>query len=231
MQRTRPVLGLASHLLLGWACVLATLYLVCFHVPLREQKVLGNNYLIFFFHFPSAINCLNLFFFAGVLSAWQLRSRSPRADRAAAAAVEVGLLACTICLATGMIWADAAWGRPWVWHDKRLLSVAVMWLCYLAYMVFRANIENPEQRMRFSSVLGVIFAINVPLVWLSIRLFGQVNHPMEVELSDLSMKVTQWFGAGAFLILYLALWRLRWRSLDFKAGIERLDDELQAGRI
>ena len=53
--------------LLGWILVLVTLAFVGFWVP-PEEKILGSSYLIFFFHFPSAINCMNLFVIGGVFS-------------------------------------------------------------------------------------------------------------------------------------------------------------------
>jgi heme exporter protein C len=230
LSASRSDTGLHFHLILGWALVAATLYLACFKVPLRE-KTLSESYLIFFYHFPSAMSCLVFFILAGVVSIWHLMSQSIKADHLAASSVEIGFLACTICLVTGMIWADAAWGKPWVWHDKRLLSVAIMWFCYLAYLVFRANLDNPEQRARFSSVMGILFAINVPMVWFAIRIFGKVSHPrvMQVDLKSPAgefpyMKFTQWFGFVAFLILYLAFLRLRYRSQILKSEVDHLGE-------
>ncbi|MBI4587181.1 MAG: cytochrome c biogenesis protein CcsA [Planctomycetes bacterium] len=224
-------LPLPAHLVLGWALVLATLYLVCFAVPMQEET-LQESYLIFYFHFPSAISCLVLFVIAGLVCIYQLSTGSQRADLAAASAVEVGLLGCTITLVTGMVWAKAAWGKPWIWHDKRLLTVAIMWFTYLGYYLFRMAVENPVQRARYSAVLGVLFAINVPLVWFAIRLFGQVSHPMTINLQSPFMKSTQWFGALAFFILYLAFWRLRYRALALKSDAEWLEETVfsQPGR-
>lgn len=230
MRLLQTLRCLHLHFLLGWALVAVTLYLVCFKVPL-EEKNLGVSYLIFFYHFPSAVNCLNLFVTAGGIAVAQLIWRSARVDLAAASAIEVGLLACSICLATGMVWAKAAWGKPWIWHDPRLLSVAIMWLCYLAYLVFRANVDNPEQRARFCSVMAVLFALNVPMVYFAIRWFDQVSHPMEVSMGEPIMILTRWFGAGAFLVLYTALWRLRYRGMVLRDATDRLDEAFMAARI
>src|SRR5207249_4037325 len=174
------------------------------------EEILGRSYLIFFFHFPSAITCLLFFGFAGVLSAIHLATGSEESDRGALAAVEVGVLGCTITMVTGSIWAKAAWGHWWVWQDKRLMTVAIMWFTYLGYLALRGAIDNPAQRARFCAVFGVIGAINIPLVWFSIRLFGQKSHPMNVTL-ERSMRETMWFGALSFLVLYAAFWRVRAR--------------------
>jgi heme exporter protein C len=215
---------LALHFAVGWALVAVTLWLAMYYVPLSE-KALGPSYLIFFFHFPSAITCLLFFGFAGVLSAIQLATGSEEADRGALAAVEVGVLGCTITMVTGSVWAKAAWGKFWVWQDPRLMTVAIMWFTYLGYLALRAAIESPAQRARFCAVFGIIGAINIPLVWFSIRLFGQQSHPMNVELQR-SMRETMWFGALSFLVLYTAFWRVRTRVARLKDEGARLEETL-----
>ena len=201
---------LRLHLILGWLLVIGTLGLIGFWIPPREAK-LGESYLIFFFHFPSAINCLNFFLIAGALSCAYLVRRRPTLDLAATTAVEVGVIACTITLATGSIWAKAAWGVWWQPKDPRLMTVAIMWLTYAGYLALRGAIDEPTKRARFCAAFGVVAALNVPLVYFSIKWFGDVSHPMAVDFSELSMVITRWVGAAAFLVLYCALWRLRYR--------------------
>jgi heme exporter protein C len=224
--RTVP---LPAHMAVGWALVLATLALVGFRVPAADMKI-GESYLIFFFHFPSAINCLNLFFFAGLASIYHLWRHTPGSDLWAASAVEVGILACTVTLVTGSIWAKAAWGEWWVVSDPRLMSVAIMFLTYLGYVALRSAVEEPLKRARFSAVFGSIAMLNIFVVYFSVRVFPVENHPMKVELADPSMRLTQWLGAGAFLVLYTAIWRLRFRLLRAHEEVERLDVEISAVR-
>src|SRR5690606_32759185 len=84
----------------------------------------GASYLIFFFHFPSAFSCLNFFVFAGILAAIDLfrGQRDPRGDMRTLAAVEIGVLACSVTLVTGSIWAKAAWNMFWDFRDMRLMT-------------------------------------------------------------------------------------------------------------
>jgi heme exporter protein C len=213
------------HFAVGWLLVVSTLGLVGFWVPSRE-KILGESYLIFFFHFPSAINCLNFFAFAGVISLFHLARRTPKSDLWAAAAVEVGVLACTVTLVTGSLWAKAAWGIWWSVTDPRLMSVAIMWLTYLAYLALRGTIDEPTKRGRFCAVFGALAMLNVPLVYFAIRIFGQENHPMQVVMSEREMVITRWFGALAFLVLYTALWRMRYRVLESRYESFRLEEAL-----
>jgi heme exporter protein C len=224
-----PLLPLPIHIGLGWALVIYTLSLVGFRVPSAEA-VIGESYLIFFFHFPSAINCLNLFFFAGIASMYHLWRRTPGSDLWAASAVEVGVLACTVTLVTGSIWAKAAWGEWWVVSDPRLMSVAIMFLTYLGYLALRSAVDEPLKRARFSAVFGSIAMLNIFIVYFSVRIFPVENHPMKVEMAHSSMRLAQWIGAGAFLVLYTGLWRLRYRLLRAREEVERLDVELSAVR-
>jgi heme exporter protein C len=225
--------GLAEHLVVGWALVIVTLTLIWRLVPI-EEEVLGASYLIFYFHFPSAISCLTLFVLAGVIGLVCLLHDSERADQLSASAIETGVLACAVTLATGMIWAKAAWGQYWVWRDKRLLTVAIMFLTYLGYLSFRAAVDNPAKRARFCSALAVLFSINVPLVWFAIRWFGKENHPMSLKMEGTggeAMTFVRWFGAGAFFVLYLGLWRLRAGTLAARERLDLLEDRLASLRI
>ena len=206
-------MNLKLHFILGWTLVIITLGLVGFWVPPAE-RVLGESYLIFFFPFPSAINCLNFFILAGIIGIFHLVKRTPRTDFWGASAVEVGVLACTITLVTGSTWARAAWGIWWDMSDKRLMTVAAMWLTYCGYLALRAMHEEPVKRGRFCAVFTVIAMVNVPLVYFSIRWFGVEHHPMEVTMNEPSMIWTRWFGVVAFLVLYTAFWRLRFRALE-----------------
>jgi heme exporter protein C len=208
----------------GWLAVLATLALVAFYVPPTEVELKGN-YLIFFFHFPSAICCLLFFLFAGLASIAHLVEGSAKADHFAVAAVEVGLLGCTITMVTGSIWARAAWGVFWVWDDPRLMTVAIMWFTYLGYLALRSSIDSPPQRARFAAVFGIIAMANIFLVWFAIHLFGQKSHPMKVEF-DRTMNVTKLTGLGAFLVLYLAFWFHRYRIARLRSETQRLEERL-----
>jgi heme exporter protein C len=208
----------------GWLMVLLTLGLMAFYVPPSESELKGN-YLIFFFHFPSAICCLLFFLMAGLASIAYLVEGSPRADHFAVAGVEIGLLGCTITMVTGSIWAKAAWGVFWVWDDPRLMTVAIMWFTYLGYLALRSSIDSPPQRARFAAVFGIIAMANIFLVWFAIHLFGQKSHPMKVDF-DPAMNTTKLVGLMAFLVLYLAFWFHRYRIARLRSETQRLEERL-----
>ena len=223
---------LQTNNLLGWAMVIITLSFVGFWVP-QEERQLGSSYLIFFFHFPSALNCMEFFLLGGVFSAIYLRNKSPSMDLWAVSSIEVGMLACTITLVTGGIWARAAWGEwdTWVINDPRLMSVYFMWLTYAAYLALRSSMDQGKRRELYCAVFGILASINVPVVYYAIRIFGKENHPMSLTLNTTSMKVTQWFGWASFLVLYIALVRLRRNYYQRCRQLDRLQEEFNRAQI
>ena len=223
---------LQTNNLLGWAMVIITLSFVGFWVP-QEERQLGSSYLIFFFHFPSALNCMEFFLLGGVFSAIYLRNKSPSMDLWAVSAIEVGMLACTITLVTGGIWARAAWGEwdTWVINDPRLMSVYFMWLTYAAYLALRSSMDQGKRRELYCAVFGILASINVPVVYYAIRIFGKENHPMSLTLNTTSMKVTQWFGWASFLVLYIGLVRLRRNYYQRCRQLDRLQEEFNRAQI
>ena len=232
----------------GWIMVIITLAFVGYWVP-HEEKVLGSSYLIFFFHFPSAINCMNLFVIGGVCSFIYLLNRSPSMDLWATSAIEVGMLACTITLVTGGIWARAAWGEwdTWIINDPRLMSVYFMWLTYAAYLALRTSMDQGKRRELYCAVFGLLATVNVPIVYYAIRIFGQENHPMSLTLEQpasviidipilgttgfSSMKTTMRFGALAFLVLYIGFVRLRHRHYQQCLQVDKLQEKFNRAQI
>lgn len=223
---------LQTNNLLGWAMVIITLSFVGFWVP-QEERQLGSSYLIFFFHFPSALNCMEFFLLGGVFSAIYLRNKSPSMDLWAVSFIEVGMLACTITLVTGGIWARAAWGEwdTWVINDPRLMSVYFMWLTYAAYLALRSSMDQGKRRELYCAVFGLLASINVPVVYYAIRIFGKENHPMSLTMNTTSMKVTQWFGWASFLVLYIGLVRLRRNYYQRCRQLDRLQEEFNRAQI
>ena len=216
----------------GWIMVIITLAFVGYWVP-HEEKVLGSSYLIFFFHFPSAINCMNLFVIGGVCSFIYLLNRNPSMDLWATSAIEVGMLACTITLVTGGIWARAAWGEwdGWIINDPRLMSVYFMWLTYAAYLALRTSMDQGKRRELYCAVFGLLATVNVPIVYYAIRIFGRDRHPMSLTLDETSMKTTMRFGALAFLVLYIGFVRLRRRHYQQCLQVDKLQEKFNRAQI
>lgn len=179
-------------------------------VPFQIEQI-GSSYLIFFYHFPSALCCLFFFTLLFFTSVAYLKTEDPLWDRASRVAGQVGVLSCLAALVTGSAWAKSAWGTWWVWDDPRLLTTAIMCLCYLGYVTLQMSIEDDYKRRRYAAVVGVLAFVNLPLVNKAPEWFGQVQHPVQFEdlKSDPTIQATRWLGTLVFLGVYTLIFRWR----------------------
>jgi heme exporter protein C len=89
-------------------------------------------------------------------------------------------MCCTIGLITGPLWARPVWGIWWTW-DARLTSTFILWLLFIAYLLLRGLIEDPEKKASLSAIFGIFASLDIPLVYLSNRLW-RTQHPQPVIL-------------------------------------------------
>jgi len=158
---------------LGFALMLAALYLIFVYVPTEET--MGVVQRIFYFHVPLAWVGLLAFLVVFVCSILYLWRRDAKWDTIAASSAEVGMVFTTLVLITGPIWAKAAWGVWWAW-DFRLTATLALWLIYIAYLLVRSYTAEESRGARFAAVLGIVGFIDVPIVALAIRLW-RTQHP------------------------------------------------------
>jgi len=144
-------------------------------------------------------------------------------DLAAASAAEVGTLFCGLTLLLGMLWGKPAWGVWWAW-DARLTSTLVLFLIFVGYLSLRAFVEEHERRAQWSAAVGILGAINVPIVYLSVR-WWRTLHQVQSTPSTVDPMYVLWLRANAFAFLFLMIWFIRQRYAA--ARMER-DAELAA---
>jgi heme exporter protein C len=158
-----------------------------------DERSQGAIFKIIFFHVPMAITAMLLSFVALVASVMFLKTKNFKYDAVAVAVTEVGLAFLLGNLVTGSIWARVEWGIWWAW-DVRLTSALVCWLLYAGYLMLRRAIEEPTQRATFAACFSIFAFIDVPIVYLSIRLF-RTQHPSAVFFSNSGSFPPQWTAA------------------------------------
>jgi heme exporter protein C len=206
-MKTKILLGISTVLML------AALYMVFIFAPDTESGVVQR---IFYFHIPLAWIAFLAFFVVFVASIMYLKTRNKKWDFIASASAEIGLVFTTLFLATGSIWAKPEWGVWWTW-DSRLTSSLILWLIYIAYFIVRSYISEEGQRARFSSIIGIIGFIDVPIVVITIFLW-RTAHP-RIEAMDPRVTATLMVSIAAFTALYFLLF-------SYRVLIKQDEDEL-----
>jgi heme exporter protein C len=160
---------------------LATAFVAGLVVP--PDAVQGDLQRIMYVHVPSAWLAYLSFTVTLVSSVAYLRVRSLRWDRLAGASAEVGVVFTGLALITGMIWGKPVWGVWWTW-DARLVLTAVMFFVYLGYLALRRSFDDPQIRAHRSAVLGIVAALQIPIVHFSVTWWRGLHQPPTVLRPD-----------------------------------------------
>jgi heme exporter protein C len=158
--------------------ILAAGYAALFIAP--EERTMGMIQRIFYMHVAAwvAMYCaFTTVFYANVR---YLLSHDRKWDALGVSAAEVGVICCSIGLTTGPLWAKPVWGIWWTW-DARLTSTFVLWMLYISYLILRGLLEDPEKKATLSAVFGIFASLDMPLVYVSNRLW-RTQHPQPVIL-------------------------------------------------
>ena len=180
------------------------------------EAMQGAAQKIFYVHVPSAMIALYVaFVLLAVTSALYLWLKDERLDRMAESSAEVGLVFMSVVLITGPMWGKPIWGTWWTW-DARLTMTLFLWFVIVGYLVLRGAVEDRQLRARYSAVLGILAALLVPFIHLSVYMFRTL-HPQPIILKPSApslpgeMLTTWLLSVGAFGLLFAALLRMRYR--------------------
>ena len=215
--------------------VLGVFVRVIFFTPFELRQ--GAAYRIVFIHAPAAWVAFLAFFLVALAGGLYLFMRDERFDRFAASSAEVGLVFTTVVLVTGPIWARPIWNTWWTW-DARLTSTLFLWFIYLGYLVLRGAIDDRRMRARYSAIIGILGALLIPFIHMSVYLFRTL-HPMPVLASPDAitglasgdparrtmtpeMLTTLLLAIAAFTLLYVAFVRVRYAIAADQDAIDAL---------
>jgi len=135
---------------------------------------------ILFFHVPMAWVSLVAFLAAGAWSvAYLTRGRRRRHDRAAAVAVELGLVFCLLATLSGSIWSRLEWGAFWNW-DPRQTSIVLALVFYAAYLALRSAVEDEPTRSRLAAAYAVLGLVVAPFLFFVLPRLTFSLHPQPV---------------------------------------------------
>lgn len=173
------------------------------------DAVQGQLSRIMFVHVPSAWLAYLAFGVTMLSSAMYLWKSDLRWDRAAHASAEIGVVFTGLAIALGMTWAKPTWGVWWTW-DARLTFTAIMFFVYLGYLALRRTTDDLEVRAKRAAVLGILAAIQIPLVhfsvvwWRSLHQAPTLIKPQGPSM-DTSMIVTLLVAVVSFTAMYASM--------------------------
>jgi heme exporter protein C len=226
-DRNLQILNVVTALLLVAATGLVFLY-----AP-RETSM-GDVQRIFYFHVPSAWVAGLAFLVTVVAGIAYLRTHERAWDVVASSSVEIGVVFALMNIITGAIWARPIWNTWWTW-DPRLTTATITWLIYVAYLMLRAGIEDPDRRARFAAVYGIVGFVSVPITYFSIQmmrsihpvLFGPAN-PLAKGSAPLTpaMLQTFLFCLFTFTVVYFGFLFNRIRLQRLNDRVEQLKAKL-----
>ncbi len=174
------------------------------------DAVQGDLVRIMYVHVPAAWLAYLAFAVTLVCSAGYLFTKNLRWDRLAASSAEIGVYFTGLAIALGMIWARPTWGVWWTW-DARLTLTAIMFFVYVGYLALRRTTADPRTRAGRAAVLGIVGAVQIPLVHFSVVWWRTLHQPASIlrpdgpAIQDPIMRWALLAGVVAFSVIYISL--------------------------
>jgi len=178
---------------------------------------------IMYVHVPSAFVAylaVGTVFVASILYLWRGREVY---DHIAHSAGELAALFTALALVGGMIWGKPVWGTWWTW-DARLVTTAILFLIFAGYLLARELAEDRGRGARLAAVIGIIGALDVPIIHYSVVWFRTLHQPASIVRGDIKMAPPMVTAlminllAFALIYLYLLLQRVRLERLEAAAA-------------
>ena len=205
---------------LGGVLMAACQVLIYRYAPVEQTMGLVQK--IFYTHLPLAWWSFVSFFLVCVSGVAYLKTRNRHWDAVAGAAAEVGVVLSGLALVSGSIWARHSWGVWWTW-DPRLTTTMILWFLYAGYLVLRKMDMPRERQANLCAVVGIVAFVDVPLVFLSARLWRSIHPAVFANKSgglEPEMKIAAIAAVACFGLVWAGLVGLRTLQIRQK---ERLD--------
>jgi heme exporter protein C len=188
----------------AWSAGLLTvwgLYIGFFLAPTDFQQ--SEAYRIIFIHVPAAWMSMFIYLVMAFWGAIGLAFNTRLSFMMARALAPTGALFTFIALWTGALWGKPMWGAWWVW-DARLTSELILLFLYVGIIALWAAIDDVKRGDRAGSLLTLIGAINVPIIYFSVKWWNTLHQGSSINLTKApSMAAIMLQG---MLVMAVAAW-------------------------
>lgn len=142
-----------------------------------------------------------------------LWKRDLRFDAVALAGAEIGALFTAFAIWGGMMWARPVWGVYWQWEDPRLTTTALLLALYVGYLLMRRLTDDPEQRATRAAVVGLVAAVDIPIVHFSVVWWRGLHQEATFASPERLLNPAAPMVFVSTLLLTLAAFTLAWSYL------------------
>ncbi|MEN0062879.1 MAG: cytochrome c biogenesis protein CcsA [Myxococcota bacterium] len=188
-----------------------------------EERFMGDVGRILHVHVPSAWVSMLCFLVAFVFALSFLFTAKRTWDSAMEAACEVGTVLGMLLLITGAIFSRPTFGVWWSW-DPRLTTSAAMVMSFVAVLMLRGLVNDPDRRATWSAIVTIMAAVNVPVTYMSVKWWRSLHQIQSETMGgsaiDPTMRWIMYFNSAA--LLFVAVWFIaqRWRLAEVRAEQE-----------
>lgn len=194
--RLAPWFGAAAAIF-----AVAGLYVGLIAAPTDAQQ--GDAYRIIFVHVATAWMSMFIYLVIAFWCAVSLMFNARLAAMMAQALAPTGALFTALALLTGALWGKPTWGTYWAW-DARMTSELILLFLYFGYMALRNAIDDPRRADRASALLALVGAVNVPIIYFSVKWWNTLHQGSSVTLTSAPTMAAIMFTG--MLLMALAAW-------------------------
>ena len=188
----------------AWGAGLLTvwgLYIAFFLAPTDFQQ--SEAYRIIFIHVPAAWMSMFIYLVMAFWGAIGLAFNTRLSFMMARALAPTGAMFTFVALWTGAWWGKPMWGAWWVW-DARLTSELILLFLYVGIIALWAAIDDIRRGDRAGSLLTLIGAVNVPIIYFSVKWWNTLHQGASVSLTKAPAMAA--IMLQGMLVLAIAAW-------------------------
>jgi heme exporter protein C len=200
--------------ILGWiafVAVVASTFVALFVVPRDVNQLDAQR--IMYPHVASAWLAYLSFGVTALAGIGWLVKRDLRFDAVALSAAEIGVMFTAFAIWGGMMWGQPVWGVMWQWEDPRLTTTALLLALYVGYLLLRRLTDDPERRATRAAIVGIIAALDIPIVHFSVEWWRGLHQEATIGSPDRVLNPAAPMAFVGTLLAMLAAFTLAWTYL------------------